>query len=375
MVKDGPVMETSVRPCPRVKEALGLGRRTSLPSPQPNHEKQPSPPSPQHQPGDHLGLEPSTATASWLSSLGQEAGSAAGPAEAPWSQVRSTLSHPAPTGQVGHRHGPCVESNRLQGEADVIRERPLCPSPYFLSPQPHWAGSSDLSKSLVPAEQRHQGSGPHPAPSSCPPHPRTWALNTTVLCVLWGFFRHHPAPAPWRQAVPSEMPQPPTGLPRGQNVARDSQPVVCPLPPLTTSEIHMSIPARRKMLLFGWTDTAHPVPTLSSPPEWASGHPSLRPRGSTPCPPVLCLFQARVCPLPQAPSCLSPPNLSSSPPLVPTERSLPFPGSLSRMVQFLLQPPGNLLSPEVLWATLKPPPTSCSASPRAAGGQQARKMQ
>nr|XP_020738942.1 vegetative cell wall protein gp1-like isoform X3 [Odocoileus virginianus texanus] len=213
MVKDGPVMETSVRPCPRVKEALGLGRRTSLPSPQPNHEKQPSPPSPQHQPGDHLGLEPSTATASWLSSLGQEAGSAAGPAEAPWSQVRSTLSHPAPTGQVGHRHGPCVESNRLQGEADVIRERPLCPSPYFLSPQPHWAGSSDLSKSLVPAEQRHQGSGPHPAPSSCPPHPRTWALNTTVLCVLWGFFRHHPAPAPWRQAVPSGLCPPLEGTP------------------------------------------------------------------------------------------------------------------------------------------------------------------
>lgn len=71
MVKDGPGMETGVRPCPRVKEALGLGQRTSLPSPQPNHEKQPSPPSPQHQPGDHLGLEPSTATASWLSSLGQ----------------------------------------------------------------------------------------------------------------------------------------------------------------------------------------------------------------------------------------------------------------------------------------------------------------
>ena len=135
----------------------------------------------------------------------QEVGSAAGPPEAPWSQVRSTLSHPAPTGQVGHRHGPCVESNWLQGEADVVRERPLCPSPYFLSPQPHWAGSSDLSKSLVPAEQRRQGSGPHPAPSSSPPHPTppTWALNTMVLCVLRGFFRHHPAPAPWRQAVPS----------------------------------------------------------------------------------------------------------------------------------------------------------------------------
>lgn len=65
-------METGVRPCPCVKKALGLGRRTSLPSPRPNHEKQPSPPIPQHQPGDHLGLEPSTATASSrLSSLGQ----------------------------------------------------------------------------------------------------------------------------------------------------------------------------------------------------------------------------------------------------------------------------------------------------------------
>lgn len=104
----------------------------------------------------------------------QEVGSAAGPPGRPGPRrlVRSTLSHPAPTGQVGHRHGPCVESNRLQGEADVVRERPLCPSPYFLSPQPHWAGSSDLSKSLVPAEQRRQGSGPCPAPLSCPPTPR-----------------------------------------------------------------------------------------------------------------------------------------------------------------------------------------------------------
>nr|XP_019810692.1 PREDICTED: uncharacterized protein LOC109554549 isoform X2 [Bos indicus] len=72
MVKDGPVMETGVQPCPCVKKALGFGRRTSLPSLRPNHEKQPSPPIPQHQAGDHLGLEPSTATASSrLSSLGQ----------------------------------------------------------------------------------------------------------------------------------------------------------------------------------------------------------------------------------------------------------------------------------------------------------------
>nr|XP_019810691.1 PREDICTED: uncharacterized protein LOC109554549 isoform X1 [Bos indicus] len=76
MVKDGPVMETGVQPCPCVKKALGFGRRTSLPSLRPNHEKQPSPPIPQHQAGDHLGLEPSTATASSrLSSLGQTASS------------------------------------------------------------------------------------------------------------------------------------------------------------------------------------------------------------------------------------------------------------------------------------------------------------
>ncbi|XP_060014195.1 coiled-coil domain-containing protein 86-like isoform X2 [Lagenorhynchus albirostris] len=58
MVKDGPVMETSMQPCPGVKEAHRPAQRTSLPSPGPNHEKQPSAPSPQHQPGDHLGRSP-----------------------------------------------------------------------------------------------------------------------------------------------------------------------------------------------------------------------------------------------------------------------------------------------------------------------------
>lgn len=117
--------------------------------------------------------------------------------------------------------------------------------------------------------------------------------------------------------------------------------LVRPPPPLTTSEIHTSLPvlcllldrtpaahvdgggegrqgppqlhkaaqngshlassARRKMLLFRWTDAAHPVPTPSAPPEWPSGRSSLRPRGSTPSPRALCLFRARVCPLPQGP--------------------------------------------------------------------------
>lgn len=63
-------METHMRPHPWAEEAE---YRTALPSPQPNHEKQPCPLRPQCPPGGHHELEPSTAatTTSWLSSSGQ----------------------------------------------------------------------------------------------------------------------------------------------------------------------------------------------------------------------------------------------------------------------------------------------------------------
>lgn len=65
-------METGMWPCLWVKEERRLGRRTSLLSPRPRHEKQPSAPSSQHQPGDHPGPEPSADTvASWPPSSGQ----------------------------------------------------------------------------------------------------------------------------------------------------------------------------------------------------------------------------------------------------------------------------------------------------------------
>lgn len=57
-VKDGPWMETGVRPCPWVKEACRPCWGTWLLSPRPNHEKQPSPPTPSTNPETTLGRSP-----------------------------------------------------------------------------------------------------------------------------------------------------------------------------------------------------------------------------------------------------------------------------------------------------------------------------
>lgn len=197
-------------------------------------------------------------------------------------------------------------------------------------------------------------------------------------------------------------------------MARDSQPVARPPPPLTTSEIHTSLPAlcppldgtpaahvdgrgrgrqgppqphtaaqngshlassaRRKMLLFGWTAAAHPVPSHSSPLEWPSGRSSLGHGALFPAPPhpeSSASFRLAFVPFPKALSSLSPKSFlfsSTSPCPHGTPSALPELSLTHGAVS--VWPPGSLLSPEVLRATLKLSPPSCSASQssgRAAG--------
>ena len=128
------------------------------------------------------------------------------------------------------------------------------------------------------------------------------------------------------------------------------------------------------MLLFGWTAAAHPMPSPSSPLEWPSGHSSLGHGAPFPAPPhpeSSASFRLAFVPFPKAPSSLSPKSFlfsSTSPCPHGTPSALPE-LSLTRGA-VSVWPPGSLLSPEVLRATPKLSPPSCSASQssgRAAG--------
>ncbi|XP_055271207.1 uncharacterized protein LOC129548637 [Moschus berezovskii] len=191
-----------------------LGRRTSLLSPRPNHEKQPSPPIPQHQPGDHLGLEPSTATASSrLSSLGQ--------VSSQMSRLELVLEEPQ--GPARHRRASKKEDAALQMDGCC----PPCAAPLPRSghqdtlpsgrgaPFPAPSLLPLLGSCLSPSPRPRAVSPPNPSSSpACPLVPTEWPLRFPSSHSRFSFCSDLPAPSsPQRCSGPPRKSHPLPALP------------------------------------------------------------------------------------------------------------------------------------------------------------------